>query len=98
VAGQIFDLFPVPCSRETSWPGGCPRHNVKRAPSPVGRKQNSAPALRQSLSPKDREVLKLQERAWLKQRDKVRNNANEFLRMTEERMQELNHMLTLGDN
>jgi hypothetical protein len=52
--------------------GGCPRHKVKRAPSPVGRKQNSAPALRQSLSPKDREVLKLQERAWLKQRDKVR--------------------------
>jgi hypothetical protein len=43
-------------------------------------------------------VLKLQERAWLKQRDKVRNNANEFLRMTEERMQELNHMHTLGDN
>jgi uncharacterized protein YecT (DUF1311 family) len=54
--------------------------------------------LRQSLSPKDREALKLSEREWLRERDKARNNRTEYLRMTEERMQELNHMLTRGQN
>jgi len=53
---------------------------------------------RRSLSPKDREALKLSEREWLRERDKARNNRTEYLRMTEERMQELNHMLTRGEN
>jgi uncharacterized protein YecT (DUF1311 family) len=54
--------------------------------------------LRQSLPPKDREALKLSEREWLRERDKARNNRTEYLRMTEERMQELTHMLTRGEN
>jgi hypothetical protein len=42
-------------------------------------------------------VLKLEERAWLKQRDKVRDNPSEYLRMTLERVPELNHMHTRSE-
>jgi len=54
--------------------------------------------LRQSLSPQDQEIFKLQELEWLKERNKVRNERTEYLRMTEERTQELNHMLTRGEH
>jgi hypothetical protein len=54
--------------------------------------------LRQSLPAKDREALKLQQREWLRERDKVRNNRSEYLRMTEERTQAFNHLLSRGEN
>jgi uncharacterized protein YecT (DUF1311 family) len=53
---------------------------------------------RRSLSPKDRDALKLQQREWFRERDKVRNNRSEYLRMTEERTQELRHMLAPGEH
>jgi Trypsin-like peptidase domain len=54
--------------------------------------------LRLSLSPKNREVLKVKQLKWRKERDNFRNNPSEYLRMTEERTRELNHMLTRGEN
>jgi len=54
--------------------------------------------LRLSLSPKNRKVLKVEQLKWRKKRDNLRNNPSEYLRMTEERTQELNHMLTRGEN
>lgn len=54
--------------------------------------------LRLSLSPKNRKVLKVEQLKWRKERDNFRNNSSEYLRMTEERTRELNHMLTRGEN
>jgi hypothetical protein len=50
--------------------------------------------LRQSLSTAEKEFLIREQTRWLREREKVRNDLSEYLRMTWERVQELNHSHT----
>jgi hypothetical protein len=50
--------------------------------------------LRRSLNKEDKESLKREEIRWLGEREKVRNEASEYLGMTWERVQDLNHRHT----
>jgi hypothetical protein len=50
--------------------------------------------LRRSLNKEDKESLKREEIRWLREREKVRNEPSEYLGMTWERVQDLNHRHT----
>ena len=70
--------------------------NINNAEKELNEEYNE---LRQSLRQEDKEVLKRSEQQWLKlkERGMFRDNPSEYLRMTVERVQELNHMHTRSE-
>jgi len=89
-------------------PSGSPGPNVAEIPTPFSSDKPTSQALkeaekalneeyeelRRSLNKEDKESLKREELRWLREREKVRNEPSEYLGMTSERVQDLNHRHT----